>query len=144
MVRRSGGWKVRRFRGGLIVLSAYCLVVSAGVASAEDPSMAGDKAELQLLRARLEKLEKRVEEADAKQLTGVSDIGQKPGAAIMMLPSGIQGLGMSGYVDTSYVYNFEHPDPGTPIDLSGTFHPRMDRLNSIDAVPQVTFFLMFG
>lgn len=115
MVRRTGGWKVKRLRGGgLIVISAYCLALSATVASAEDPSLAGDKAELQLLKARLEKLEKRVEEKDAasQQLTGISSIGEKPGASMMMLPSGLQGLGMSGYVDTSYVYNFEHPDPG--------------------------------
>lgn len=109
-------WKIRRLRGGaLLVLSAYCLAAAAVIARADETNLAGDKAELQVLRARLDKLEKKVEEQEAtsQQLTGVPSIGGKPGAAMVMLPSGLQGLGMSGYVDASYVYNFEHPDPGT-------------------------------
>ena len=110
MVRRSGGWKVRRFRGGgLVVLSAYCLAAATTVSAADDASLNGDKAELQVLRARLEKLENRVAQSE---LTGTSASGDKPAAAVLALPSGLQGLGMSGYVDMSYVYNFEHPDPG--------------------------------
>ena len=106
MVRRSGGWKVRRFRGGgLMVLSAYCLAAAGVVSAADDPSLNGDKAELQVLRARLEKLEGKV----AAQEAVASSASSSSGSSSLQLPSGLQGVQMSGFVDVSGGYNVNRP-----------------------------------
>ncbi|MBI1992273.1 MAG: porin [Candidatus Omnitrophica bacterium] len=47
------------------------------------------------------------------QLTGTTGIGEKAGLpALLELPSGLQGLSMSGYADVSYIYNFAESDAG--------------------------------
>ncbi len=67
---------------------------------ADDPGVAGDKAELQVLRARLDKLEEKV------ALQEASAAGAEPGNAVLNMPSGLSGVGISGFVDTIYSYNF--------------------------------------
>ena len=81
------------------------LVVLAGTTTAwaDDPMMAGDKAELQVLKARLEKLEQKLAAQEA------TAAGAAPGNAILQLPSGLHGIQMSGFVDTSASYNFSGP-----------------------------------
>jgi hypothetical protein len=86
---------------------ALGLVGLTGPASADDPMTAGDKAELQLLKERMAALEERIADRDA-QSAGASE-----GSAILELPSGLHGVQMGGYVDTSYTYSFNEPSTGT-------------------------------
>lgn len=95
----------------LVWMVGFGLSVGFGAGPAfavDEASVDSDKAEIQVLKARLEKLERKVEQ---QELQAISSTGEKPVSAGMGLPSGLQGLGMSGFVDTSYVYNFQHPDP---------------------------------
>ena len=85
------------------LLTGYGLL-GAGVPAWADES-AELKAEIEALRERLATLERKVAQGGAGELTGVSGIGEKP-VATMELPSGLQGLGLSGYADVSYLYNF--------------------------------------
>ncbi len=97
--------------GVLVWAVGFGLSVGFGAGPAfavDEVDAAADKAEIQVLKARLEKLERKVEQ---QELQAVSSTGEKPVSAGVGLPSGLQGLGMSGFVDTSFVYNFQHPDP---------------------------------
>jgi len=88
---------------GLCMVSC-ALLAAAPVWASDGASLAGDKAELQLLRERLEKLEQKV--ADQ----GAAAAGAAPGNAIIQLPSGLHGVQMSGFVDTAYTYNLNEPN----------------------------------
>ncbi len=92
-------------RWGQAMVVGLLISAGAGVVWADDPSMDGDKAELQVLKARLEKLEDKVNAAEASGNSNLS-------GAVLALPSGLQGVAMSGYVDTAYTYNFNRPDTG--------------------------------
>lgn len=106
---RKRGVLGRRFgRFGFLLLTAYCLLLT-GVVSADEPSTAALKAEIDLLKSRLASLERQVTQAE---FAGVSGIGEKAGLPTLELPSGLQGLGLSGYVDISYLYNFAESDAG--------------------------------
>ncbi len=78
------------------------LIATASV-SADEPSTAGDKAELQVLKARLEKLEQKISDQEAAKQ------GAAPGNAVLQLPSGLQSVQLSGFIDTSASYNFGVP-----------------------------------
>ena len=92
------------------IVPAICsLFLVAAPAWAEDPSNAALKAEIEVLKSRLQQLEKQVSSSEFK---GISGIGEKPGASTLELPSGLQGLAISGYVDVSAIYNFAESDPG--------------------------------
>jgi hypothetical protein len=75
---------------------------------ADEPSNAALRSEIEMLKDRLAGLERQVAQGEFR---GVSGIGEKP-VATMELPSGLQGLGLSGYVDVSYLYNFAESDGG--------------------------------
>ncbi len=87
-------------------------VLAAGTpvwADTEDDAL---KAEIQVLKDRLSRLEGQVATRQSAGMTGISSIGEKAGPALVELPSGLQGLGISGFVDLSYIYNFAEPDAG--------------------------------
>ena len=90
------GWKRSVVMGVVLLAGGAC-------AFAEDASLAGDKAELQLLRARLERLEQKVASQEAVAA------GAESGNAIVQVPSGLADVQMSGFVDTTYTYNFNAP-----------------------------------
>jgi hypothetical protein len=98
MMKRLGGW----------LCGVGCALLAAGPLWAQESTDAL-KAEIEILKARLSQLERQLAGAELK---GVSAIGEKP-VATMELPSGLQGLGLSGYVDVSYLYNFAESDPGS-------------------------------
>jgi hypothetical protein len=84
-------------------LFAVCGLLAAPV-WADEPSDAAMRADIEVLKAKLARLEGQMAASDLK---GVPSIGEKEGRpGLMTLPSGLAGLGLSGYVDTSYVYNF--------------------------------------
>ena len=85
---------------------------------ADEAETAALKAELEVLKNRLAKLEKQVATAELKGVTG---IGEKAGLPTLELPSGLQGLGISGYADVSYSYNFAEADPATTANTGRTF-----------------------
>lgn len=114
-----------RYVAGLV---AGCMLAVGSPVWADDPSMDGDKAEIQMLKSRLDKLERRVTEREsAMPSQGISSIGEKPGLSTLELPSGLAGLQMSGYADVSYIYNFAESDPG-----SGS---RTNRVRTFDTEP---------
>ncbi len=81
--------------------------MSAAPVWADDPSMSSDRADLEVLKARLEKLEKKISDQEAVAS------GATAGNAILQLPSGLHGVQMSGFVDTQYTYNFNAPQTRT-------------------------------
>ncbi len=87
-------------------LTAYCLLPTAGFS--DEPSNAALKADIEVLKKRLAQLETQMATQDAMPPTA----GEAP--ATLQLPSGLQGIQLSGYLDTSYVFNFNHPDAGVP------------------------------
>lgn len=105
-MRGKAGWLSRSF----FVLSAYGLVLSASSAQADEPSNASLKAEIEALKQRLTSLERQLTTAE---LGGTSSIGEKEGPALVELPSGLQGLGISGYADVAYQYSLNEPDGST-------------------------------
>jgi hypothetical protein len=88
-----------------LVIAVLGLVSSAPVeVRADEAASAGLKAEIELLKERLSALEGKLAEQEAVSA------GAAPGAAIISLPSALHGVQMSGFVDTSYTYNFNEPN----------------------------------
>ncbi|MBI3087285.1 MAG: porin [Candidatus Omnitrophica bacterium] len=104
-----GRWLTRAALGmslAMLVTGHSSLVT----AWADEPETASLKAEIEVLKDRLASLERQMASA---QLTGTTGIGEKAGLpALLELPSGLQGLAMSGYADVSYIYNFAESDAG--------------------------------
>jgi hypothetical protein len=110
---------------------AALAVMGAGAAVwADEPEAASLKAEIEILKQRLARLESQAARAE---LTGTTGIGEKAGLPTLELPSGLQGLAMSGYADVSYIYNFSEPSPNSTTGLtSGT---RGNRGRAFDTEP---------
>lgn len=101
-------WKVGLLAAGLL---AAAMPVQADEAS--------DKAEIQMLKSRLDRLEQRLEARDAAApAVGSSD------RAVVNLPSGFQGVNLSGFVDTTYTYNLNRPE--TNVNTLRVFDTRSD------------------
>lgn len=96
----AGTWML----GGL--LAVYGVLPTAGVVWADEPSDASLKADIEVLKKRLADLERQVA---SNGMQGISSTGEKGGLPTLNLPSGLQGLAMSGYVDTAYEFNFNRP-----------------------------------
>ena len=84
------------------VAVALAVGLSAGgsAAFAADPGLA---AEVELLKSRLASLEQKLAQQGARSVGAAAD------NAIIQLPNGIHGIELSGFVDTSYTYNFNEP-----------------------------------
>ncbi|MCI0564822.1 MAG: hypothetical protein MN733_40665, partial [Nitrososphaera sp.] len=83
------------------------LTTAGAWAWASDPAL---EAEIEVLKDRLGKLERQLAQ---EQSQGISSIGEKAGLPTLELPSGLQGLQMSGYADIAYQYSFNEPKAGT-------------------------------
>ena len=81
-----------------------CVLFAAAPVWASDPGL---KAEIEVLKDRLAKLETAL--ADQQAVSS----GASPGSAIVQLPSGLHGVQMSGFVDTTASYNFNAPQTRT-------------------------------
>lgn len=82
-------------------------VVAIGLAAGALPARAdeaSDKAEIQMLKTRLDRLEARLANQPAPG-SAAPDIGDKP-VSTVNLPSGLQGVQLSGYTDIAYTYSF--------------------------------------
>ncbi len=105
MVTGLAKWRVSCFTGVLCaVLTASGFALRPIQAwAADEPSLVGDKAELKVLKDRLDQLEKKITAQEAAAPAASS------GSAVLQLPSGLKNLQMSGFVDTSVSYNFGVP-----------------------------------
>lgn len=101
---------MKRWVSGVCAMSWVLCVTS--IAGADDTSMASDKAELQVLKARLEKLEQKVADQEA------TSSGATPGNAVLQMPGGLHGVQMSGFVDVSGHYNFNAPQSSSTTRLN--------------------------
>ena len=91
-------------RRALVIGLGLALGVSGTAARADEPSTAGMKAEIEVLKDRLSSLENKLASQEA------SAAGASSGNAIIQLPSGLHGINLSGFVDTSYTYSFNEPN----------------------------------
>ncbi len=107
------GSKDRSISRSLVVgLMACGLVAGPTLAAwADESGNAALLREIAELKSRLSVLESKV--ASTSSIAGSSaSASGKPGAPTLQLPSGLSGLQMSGYVDTSYTMNLESADAG--------------------------------
>jgi hypothetical protein len=81
--------------------AALLVGLSAGGPARADDGM---KAEIEMLKDRLAKLEAQLANQQA------AAAGAPEGSAVVSLPSGLHGIELSGFVDTAYSYNFAGPD----------------------------------
>lgn len=115
-------WARQRSRfavmGWLALLVTCHLSLVAGAVRADEPESESLKADIKMLKDRLNRLERQLSQAELRGTTG---IGEKPGLPTLELPSGLQGLAISGYADVSYLYNFAEADPATTANTGRTF-----------------------
>ncbi len=83
-------------KAGIAWCAIGSLLVLAGSVAADETETAAMKAEIEVLKNRLNKLEGKVVSAE---LSGTSVGGGETGGAVVGLPSGLQGLGISGFAD---------------------------------------------
>ncbi len=93
MVQRSRDW----------LFAICCVLLATGPAWAADPGL---QAEIEVLKERLAKLEAKVSEGEGRI---VPPTGGEP-ATTIALPSGLHGVQISGFADTSYTYNLNEPN----------------------------------
>ncbi|MBI4354702.1 MAG: outer membrane beta-barrel protein, partial [Candidatus Omnitrophica bacterium] len=86
------------------------LLCAGAPAWADDGDTAALKADIEVLKNRLAQLESQV---GSSTFTGATGIGEKAVPTLVELPSGLQGLALSGYADVSYIYNFAEPSPNS-------------------------------
>src|SRR3989338_234239 len=90
----------RMMRWGLVLVLGVSVMLGGAPVWAEDPGL---KAEVEVLRERLSKLEEKLAAQDA------TAAGASEGNAIVHLPSRLHRIEMNGFVDTTYTYNFNAP-----------------------------------
>ena len=102
---------VRRCVQSMVVLLVTCHVslVTASSVWADEPSNAELKEEIQNLKTRLSQLEAKLEKGPDSSTVPPTG-GESSGPAMLGLPSGLQGVQLSGFVDTIYTYNFNEPN----------------------------------
>ena len=91
---------------------------SVGTVSADEAETEALKADVQVMKDRLARLERQLAQAELKGTTG---IGEKKGVPTLELPSGLEGLAMSGYADVSFDYSFNEPDTSTTANIGRAF-----------------------
>ena len=116
-------------RVGAVLIGVCALLITgplghwATQAWADEPSNAALKADIEVLKKRLAQLEAQMATQDAMPPTaGEAPLtAGKTGLPTLQLPSGLEGLQLTGYVDTSYVFNFNRPDAGSRTNLGRVF-----------------------
>jgi hypothetical protein len=126
MVKRFGGWHMQVVTPTLsLLLTAYCLLLTGSPVWADDPGL---KAEVEVLRERLSKLEEKLTSkgampSGAMPSESAAEIPEAvwPVSGIYTVPttkdlgaltgiSWLSGTKVRGWVDTNYVFNFNTPD----------------------------------
>lgn len=86
------------------------------------------RAELDMLKARISQLESKLAEQEAKQVSAGGHTGAEA-ASLVSVPSLIDGIGVSGHVDSIYSYNFNSQDTRTNVGRVFDRHPNSFNLN---------------
>ena len=94
---------------GLFFLLTTCCLLPTGLVWADEPANASLKADVEVLKARLTQLEAQLSGTQTLSKEAPSTAG-KSGLPTVQLPSGLQGLQISGYADVSYILNMQHAD----------------------------------
>ena len=120
-------------------ISTLILLVTLGflftpMAQADDAANdnASLKAEVEALKARLTQLETKLAAQPAAVSTAPAE-----GIPSLAIPSMVKGIGLSGYVDSIYSYNFNAPDSRAN-DTARVFdrHPNSYNINAVELVFQ--------
>ena len=90
-------------RIGQWVMALCCILSMAAAVWADEPASAALKSEIEDLKSRLSKLESKLASQEA------TSAGAEPGNAVVQVPSGLHGIQLSGFADTTYTYNFNAP-----------------------------------
>ncbi len=115
-----------------LIMAIGSLSPATGLVWADEPDTAALRADIEILKSKLAKLENQVSNAD---FTGTTGIGEKAGLPTITLPSGLQGLGISGYADVSYIYNFAESDPDSIVGTQNGSVKRGNRGRVFDTEP---------
>ncbi len=91
-----------------LFFTAYCLLPTAGLVWADEPETASVKADIEILKARIAELEAKLKTVGERG-AATYQAPEASGASIA-LPSGLQGVQISGHVDTAYTYNLNEPN----------------------------------
>ena len=129
MEKRLVGWRGGAVAPKLFLLfTAYYLLPAGTLVWADDPGL---KAEIEVLKERLAKLEEKLSAGEGDQIVPPT-AGE--GAAVIQLPSGLQGVQMSGFIDTTFTYNLNEPE--TNINTLRVFDTRANSfmLNNAELV----------
>ena len=105
----------RWLAAGLVGLG---LLAGGPPARADEADTAALKSEIEMLKDRLSRLEGQLEQTAMK---GGIETGDKALPGLLQLPSGLQGLQMSGYADIAYGYNLNEPVPATTATVGRAF-----------------------
>lgn len=92
----------------VLLASQFGMIAPAQADEASDEAL---RAEVQVLRDRLARIESQLA-GGSSGMSGISSTADKAGLPTLNLPSGLAGLQMSGYADVSYIYNFARSDAG--------------------------------
>ncbi len=137
----------------LIAVIAQGVMLGAGSVWADDS--AALRADVEVLKSKLASVESKL--AASERSGGAPGSADTGGPAMLQLPSGLQGLQLSGYGDVSYILNFERADAakgrtnrGRAFDLqSNAFTPQaftltLEKPVSADMPVGFRTDLMFG
>lgn len=103
------GGEAMKWRLGVLGLAGLLLCsASQVIVFADEPSSAALKEEIEALKSRLSQLESRLSQQTFSSTS--PGIGEKRGIPTLELPSGLQGIQMSGYADISYQYSLNEPN----------------------------------
>lgn len=94
-------------KAAIVAVVGAVLCIAGTPVWADEPETAALKADIEVLKNRLARLESQVQ---ASEPQGISSLGEKEALPTLELPSGLAGIQMSGYVDTSYQYSFNAPN----------------------------------
>lgn len=121
-------------RKGILLILMMALTIGSTSLAFADAGNDDMKAEINALKARLAQLEAKVAEQPQSQMAGMN--GAPAVAPALTVPSLVQGVGISGYVDSIYSYNFNSPDNITSSNTARVFdrHPNSFELNAAQLI----------
>lgn len=92
---------------------AIPILLAAVAAHAETPDVASLAAQLRALKAQMSALEGKLaaQQSESHQIAGTSAAGSSAKSGF----DGLDGVSISGFVDSSYSYNFNSPSSGTSV-----------------------------
>lgn len=119
---------------GLFLIGAVLSVMITPLAFAD--SDADVKAEIEALKTRITQLETKLAQQPQPQVETTGGHTGVEAAPALTVPSLISGIGLSGYVNSIYSYNFNSPDVLTNVGRVFDRHPNSYNINAAELVFQ--------